>query len=53
MWGGSGAVWEVHIADKEIDRKFKRAMFDLIDQMEEYNIMGQGVKRIRQLLQHY
>ncbi|NOU62379.1 hypothetical protein [Marinifilum caeruleilacunae] len=49
MWGGSGAVWEVHIEDSADNRSFEKEIVNLIDFMEKINILGPGVKPIRKL----
>ena len=38
MWGGSGAVWEVDIRDKDLSRKFEREIINLIDLMVKTKI---------------
>ncbi len=40
MWGGSGAVWEVGIQDRNIAWKFEREIIRLIDLMEKTEILG-------------
>ena len=49
MWGGSGAVWEVHIEDNHSAREFEREMIKLIDLMEKTNVLGKGMKPIRKI----
>ena len=49
MWGGSGAVWEVHIKDDRNAREFETEMIKLINLMERANVLGRGVKPIRKL----
>ena len=49
MWGGSGAVWEVHIEDNQNAKKFEMEMINLIDLMEKSNVLGRGIKPIRKL----
>lgn len=49
MWGGSGAVWEVHIEDKHSAREFEIEMVKLIDLMEKTNVLGKGIKPIRKI----
>lgn len=49
MWGGSGAVWEVHIEDGRSAREFEIEMIKLIDLMEETNVLGKGIKPIRKI----
>lgn len=47
MWGGSGAVWEVHIENSSNAREFETEMIKLIDFMEEIKVLGKGIKPIR------
>lgn len=47
MWGGSGAVWEVYINDKVIEKEFQKEIVHLIDLMERTRILGKGIKPIR------
>jgi len=51
IWGGSGAVWEVGIADSLLAQKFESQMISLIDLMEQHSILQNtiGAKRVRQL----
>lgn len=49
MWGGSGAVWEVHIEDNDSAREFETEMVKLIDLMEKANVLGKGIKPIRKI----
>lgn len=49
MWGGSGAVWEVYIANKELATQFEKSMIDLINLMEETKIADRRMKSIRKL----
>lgn len=49
MWGGSGAVWEVHIGNSFDENEFQRTIISLIDLMERTEIIGVGVKRIRRI----
>lgn len=49
MWGGSGAVWEVHIEDSKIAQEFEIEMIKLIDLMEETKMLGRGIKPIRKI----
>jgi hypothetical protein len=49
MWGGSGAVWEVYIENKEQTKSFEKDIINLIDLMEKTNILGNGIRRIRKI----
>lgn len=49
MWGGSGAVWEVHIEDNHCARKFETEMIKLIDLMGKTKVLGKGIKPIRKI----
>ena len=49
MWGGSGAVWEVYIADKTAAREFEKEIINLIDLMEQTNFLGKRIKPIRKI----
>ena len=51
MWGGSGAVWEVYIENSDMQRKFHKAIIELINIMEDTKILGQGIKPIRTAFQ--
>jgi len=50
MWGGAGAVWEVYIDNEIQEKKFKQEIIKLIDLMEETNLLGSGIKRIKKIL---
>ena len=49
MWGGSGAVWEVHIEDSRDAEEFEMEMIKLINLMDETNVLGKGIRPIRKL----
>lgn len=49
IWGGAGAVWEVYFEDESLTSDFENAIIDLIDLMEETNVLGRGIKRIRKI----
>jgi hypothetical protein len=51
MWGGSGAVWEVHIEDKSLATEFESTILDLINLMEKAKIIGKGIKPIKKLFE--
>ncbi|MFD0751400.1 hypothetical protein ACFQZS_14715 [Mucilaginibacter calamicampi] len=51
MWGGSGAVWEVYIENLDMAREFEIKMLELICLMEETEIIGPGIKSLKQLFQ--
>ena len=49
MWGGSGAVWEVYIEDKNEAQKFEENMVKLINLMESTKILDSGIKPIKKI----
>jgi hypothetical protein len=49
LWGGSGAVWEVYIEDKNDAKSFELEIIDLINLMEDTKILGRGIKPIRKI----
>lgn len=49
MWGGSGAVWEVEIFDKNKMILVQKYIIDLINLMEECKIKKMSIKSIRKL----
>jgi len=49
MWGGSGAVWEIYIEDKDITKDFEANMIKLINELERIGILGKGIKPIRKI----
>lgn len=51
MWGGSGAVWEVYIENKNEVKSFEKLMLSLIDLMEKTKILGKGIKRIKRIFE--
>jgi hypothetical protein len=51
FWGGSGAIWEVYIANEEDDIKFKKEIIFLINLMKKTKILGRGVKPIKRLFE--
>lgn len=51
MWGGSGAVWEVFIENKNDASDFEAQMILLINLMEKTNFLGTGIKPIRKLFE--
>lgn len=51
MWGGSGAVWEVYIAEESVAREFEKQMLILIELMEGTGIMGRGIAPIKRIFE--
>lgn len=51
MWGGSGAVWEVYIENRDTEREFQRNLLELISLMEETQIIDVGIKPLKKLFQ--
>ena len=51
MWGGSGAVWEVHFEDNHSTQEFEKEMIKLINLMEKNNMLGRGIKPIQKLFE--
>jgi len=51
MWGGSGAVWEVHIENKNEENEFEKEMILLINLMEKTNYLGKGIKPIKKIFE--
>lgn len=51
MWGGAGAVWEVHIEDKTIMEDYEKVMLEVIQLMEETKIIGKGIKPIKKIFE--
>ena len=49
MWGGSGAVWEVYIENKNTALEFEISMIELIDLMDKCKILKKGIKPIRKI----
>lgn len=47
MWGGSGAVWEIHIEEYEKEKKFKTLIIKLIELMEDTKVIGKGIVQIK------
>lgn len=52
MWGGSGAVWEVYIADENKARRFELNVIKLIDLMERTKVLKKGIKSIRKIFEN-
>ena len=38
FWGGSGAVWEVYIPERESNILFQEKLIELIDKMKQFHI---------------
>lgn len=51
MWGGSGAVWEVGIKDKNDEINFAREIINLIDLMGKANMLTVRLKRTKEIFQ--
>lgn len=51
LWGGAGAVWEVHIENKSVAKVFENEMLKLINLMEQTKILGKGIKPIRKIFE--
>lgn len=51
MWGGAGAVWEIYIEDKNDAKEFEKKMLSLINLMEKTEIIGRGIKPIKQIFE--
>lgn len=49
MWGGSGAVWEVHFENKTLQRKFNIEMIELINLMKITKVLGSGIEPLKKL----
>ncbi len=49
MWGGSGAVWEVHFEDNASMQEFEIEILKLIDLMEKADVLGKGIIPIRRI----
>lgn len=52
IWGGAGAVWEVHIENKSDAKIFESEMLKLINLMEQTKILGKGIKPIRKIFEN-
>jgi len=52
IWGGAGAVWEVHIENKSDAKVFENEMLKLINLMEQTKILGKGIKPIRKIFEN-
>jgi len=52
LWGGSGAVWEVYISDKNDAKSFEIEIIELINLMEDTKILGKGIKPIRKIFKN-
>jgi len=52
MWGGAGAVWEVHIENKVDAKTFENEMLRLINLMEKTKVLGKGIKPIRRIFEN-
>jgi hypothetical protein len=52
MWGGAGAVWEVHIENKVDAKTFENEMLRLIYLMEQTKVLGKGIKPIRRIFEN-
>ncbi len=50
MWGGAGAVWEVHIDDSDLNVDFEKSIVLLIDLMQESQRLTRNLKRIRNIM---
>ena len=48
-WGGSGAVWEVHIENSDEQKYFRTLIIDLIELMEISKIRRRRIKSIKNL----
>lgn len=51
MWGGSGAVWEIYIENRQASIEFEKKMIELIDLMKSTKILGRGIKPIRRIFE--
>lgn len=49
IWGGSGAVWEVYIQDREKEKEFQTAMIKFIELLNKNGIRNYGMSSIRAL----
>lgn len=51
MWGGSGAVWEVYIANKYEAKEFEKEMIGLVELLKTTKIMGKGIIPIKNIFE--
>jgi len=51
IWGGSGAVWEVYIKDRDKEVEFQRAMIKFIGLLNDNGIRNYGIRSIKVLFE--
>ncbi len=52
IWGGAGAVWEVHFENKSDAKIFESEILKLIKLMEQTKILGKGIKPISKIFEN-
>ena len=52
IFGGSGALWEIGIEEKQLQTKFERLFCEYIDLLKKMGIKSSRVNQVRKLL-HY
>ena len=51
IWGGSGAVWEVFIQNREREKVFQETMIKFADLLKDNGVSNYGIRSIKSLFE--